>query len=74
MIVISHFSHYISTKNYKTYGDVQVKTNRGQDVQLFVCSFVVEKPGGCWYKLIPGNAKIPFTFLFISLNKFHSLF
>ena len=38
------------------------KTYRGQDVRLFICSYVAEKPGGCLYKITPDN------------SKFHSLF
>ena len=41
---------------------VKPKTNRGQDAQLFICSCVAEKPGGCLYKLAPDNAKFHLLF------------
>ena len=34
-----------------------LKTNRVQDVQLSICSYVVENPGGCLNKITPSNAK-----------------
>ena len=51
------------------------KTNRGQDVLLFICSScVAEKPDGCLYKLTLDNAKFHSPFIFISLNQFHLSF
>ena len=41
---------------------VKPKTNRGQDVQLFICFCVAEKPGGCLYKPAPDNAKFHLLF------------
>ena len=36
---------------------VHTKTKRGQDVWLFICSYVAEKSGGCLYKLTSCNVK-----------------
>ena len=43
------------------YWDIS-KTKKGEDRLLFICSYVAEKPGGCWEELTCGNVK------------FHSLF
>ena len=36
---------------------VRPKTKKGEDELLFICSYVAEKPGGCWEELTCGNVK-----------------